>query len=167
MSLNQATRTRPSRLLASLGEAGAVLLVAVAAAALLWIVRPDRLSLRADPQYYVSDLAAPLVTVAEARELYEAGSHAFVDTRPGAAAGGIPGAFRVREDSFADDLYEQRDFLFPEDPLILYGDGNIQQVSAIAARLQERGFADVQILRGGLSAWRAAGGPVIAGGDDS
>jgi len=147
---------------ASLREAVALMLVALVVAVVAWFVRPGRLPLTADPLYYASDLSVPLVTVGESLELYEAGSHYFVDARPAPSAGGIPGAFVVRESSFDDDLYEQRDFLFPEDPLILYGDGNLQQVSAVADRLTARGFLDVRILRGGLAAWRSAGGPAQA-----
>ena len=52
------------------------------------------------------------------------------------------------------------DFIYPEDQLILYGEANPLPVSAVAARFVERGYANVRILQGGLSAWSRGGGPV-------
>jgi rhodanese-related sulfurtransferase len=148
------------RLAGSVKEAAWLFLLAVAVTTAGWFLRAERLPLRADAAFYANELAAPLVHVGEALRLYEEGTHYFVDIRPGAPRDAIPGAFRVRGETFADDLYAQRDFLFPEDPVILYGDGSLQAASAVAARLQERGFVDVQILASDLAAWRAAGGPL-------
>lgn len=154
------THALTGRLGASLREAPVLLAVALAVAVIAWFMRSEKLPLRPDVARHVYDLSAGTAAVAEALELYDAGTHYFVDTRPDEPGGGIPGSFRVREASFADDLFEQRDFLYPDVPVIVYGEDNLQQVSAVAARLQERGFADVKILAEGLSGWRAAGGPV-------
>jgi len=132
--------------------------VAVAVTATVWLLRPDRLPLRADAGLYELDLDAPTVSVADALALYEAGDHLFVDTRPGSGLATVPGAIPVREDSFDDDLLEAFDFLTPDAPLVLFGDGSLLRVSSVAARLKERGFEDILILTGGLAAWRAAGG---------
>ncbi len=139
--------------------------VSAALAAGLWALRPDRLPLRAQAEVYELELAAPVVPVNEAMVSYEAGSHLFVDAREDAAGDGIPGAFRVRSSSFDADLAEARDFLYPEDQVVVYDDGGMQIAGAVAVRFAERGYANVTILQGGLAAWRAAGGP-RSGGDD-
>lgn len=142
-------------------EGAAVLAVALALTALSWALRPDRLPLVADPAVYELELAAPLVTPTEARDLYEAGDHLFVDVRPGNPAATVPGAFLVREDSFDDDLLRQFDFLTPADPLVIVGDGELAAASNVAGRLLDRGWHDVVIMSGGVAAWEAAGGPLV------
>lgn len=134
--------------------------IAAAAAAASWALRDPRLPLRADSAFYELELAAPLVEAAEALRLYEAGDHLFIDTRPVApgTTATIPASMLVRAASFDDDLLAVFDFLRPEDPLVLFGDGDLNGVSNVAARLRDRGFQDLTILRGGLDAWRRAGG---------
>ena len=139
-------------------EACLLLLVAALAAGGWWARDPERLPLRADPTVYELELEAPLVTVDKARILYDEGVHLFVDTRPPAAGETIPGSLFVREASFDDDLVANFDFMYPEDELILFGNGNLSRTSNIAGRLKERGFENVSILQGGLSAWKQAGG---------
>jgi len=131
----------------------------------LWLVRPDRLALRADSQVYALDLSAPLISVDEALVAYEDGSRFFVDTRAGDPSGraSIPGSFVIREQHLLEDLEAMGDFLFPEDPLILYGTDHPLPVDAVAARLQTRGFENVVILQGGLEAWQRAGGTTAGG----
>jgi len=143
-------------------QALVLLMIALVLAGILWLVHPEGLPLQADAEFYALDLSAPLVSVDDAHDYYESGSHYFVDTRAGAPEGriSIPGSFVIREHSLADDLAEVMDFLYPEDPVILYGNGGPLLVDAVAARLQERGFLDVLILQGGLQAWRDAGHPV-------
>jgi len=130
-----------------------------------WSLRPDRLPLQASTEQYELDLPAPLLDLDQALRLYEAGSHLFVDIRSidPTTEPRIPGAFAIRQDSFDDDLLAVSDFLYPEDPLILYGDNNLQEVAAVASRFLERGYEQVFILGGGIDAWRLAGGPVTRG----
>jgi len=139
-------------------EAGMLLLVAVLATGGWWARNSERLPLRADPAVYELELEAPLVPVATARTLYDEGAHLFVDTRPPAAGETIPGSLFVREASFDDDLVANIDFMYPEDELILFGNGNLSGASNIAGRLRQRGFKNLNILQGGLSAWKQAGG---------
>jgi rhodanese-related sulfurtransferase len=137
-----------------------LVLAAAAVTAVTWYFRADPLPLRADPSYYELELAAPLVDPAGALLLFDEGNHLFVDTRPDAATT-IPGAFRVREATFDDDLLANFDFLTPNDPLVVFGDGSLAAASNVAGRLKERGYADVVILAGGLEAWRRQGGPLV------
>lgn len=141
-------------------QAGALLALTLAAAAALWLARGDRLPLRADATVYELQIAVPLVDPAEALAMYDEGVRVFVDTRDDAERGGeiIPGSFRIRTASFDEDLWEAGEFLYPEDPVLLYGSGDLGSVVLVADLLLARGFEDVMILRGGLSAWRSAGG---------
>jgi len=142
--------------------------LSLAIAAALWAIRPDRLPLRVDPQAYALDLPAPLVSVDAALGIYEQASRYFVDTRVGDPAGRttIPGSFVIREQDLVADLESLDGFLYPEDPLVLFGEDNPLPVAAVAARLQSRGFEDLVILQGGLRAWQRAGGPLTGGGSD-
>jgi rhodanese-related sulfurtransferase len=146
-------------------ETGILLLVALLAATAAWALRTPRWPLRAQPVFYQQEWAAPLVTAGTALQLFHDGQHHFVDTRPLELpqAPHIPGAFSIRPTSFADDLLAASDFIFPEDAIVLYGTGDLAPVSSVAARFQERGYADVVIMVGGLAAWRTAGGPVSGG----
>ncbi|MCK9995014.1 MAG: rhodanese-like domain-containing protein [Candidatus Krumholzibacteria bacterium] len=146
----------------SLREAGLVLLVAVAVTTVSWFLRDDGLPLAADPMGYELELAAPLTSTEKALALYDEGEYHFVDTRP--VTNGdfqtIPGAFFIREASFDDDLLEYFDFMTTEDHFILFGDGELFPVSNIAARMKDRDYRNLLILKGGLDAWLMAGGEI-------
>jgi len=139
--------TSPWRL--SLREAGVLLLAALLLTVFSWLVRPVRLPLRADPAVYELELAAPLLGIDEALRLFDEGNCLFIDTRPQE-----PGL----DVSFDDDLLRLFDDLYPEDQIVLFGDGNLAVPNSIALRLQARGFTDVRILQGGIRDWQAAGG---------
>lgn len=153
-------------------ESAALLACATALAAAVWLVREPRLPLRADEAVYAQELGYPLIDPAEAVARYRANLALIVDTRaagPDAAAGQarVPGALVIREATFDDDLLALHDFLTPEDQLVLHGDGNLQVLAAVAARLARRGYTDLVLMRGDLAAWRAAGGPLReANGDE-
>ena len=151
-----------SRTAAALRQAGLLLGLSLSLAAISWALRAERLPLIASEGFYEQNLAAPVLSVPDALRLYEAGTHLFVDTRPVdlETVPHVPGAFPLRGDSLDVDLRRAGDFIYPGDPLVLYGAGDLLPTSATAARLQERGYANLQIMMGGLSAWREAGGPV-------
>ena len=145
-------------------QAVLMLAISLALATARWAFVGERLPLGADPQDYELELAAPLIEVAEARRLYDEGIHLFIDTRavgPG-VEDTVPGAFIIRADTFDDDLLALLDIVVPEDRFILFGDGSLAVASSVASRLIQRGYADVRLLKGGLSAWRDAGGPLSA-----
>jgi len=144
-----------------LREAGVILTVTLILALAAWLLRDPRLPLVADVGVYEFEIEHPLLTAEEALRFYEEGSHLFIDTREPALEGmpHLPGAMQVRPARFDDDLRAIIDFIFPEDPLILYGDG-LQATAAVAGRFTERGYEQVSLLGGGLRAWRKAGGPV-------
>ena len=147
---------------ATLREAGLVLVIALVITAISWFVRSDGLPLVADPVSYELELAAPLAGIQEALAWYDEGDYFFVDTRSrtGEDYQTIPGAFLIQESSFDDDILAYFDFMTPEDHFILFGDGNLFQVSNIATRMKDRGYLNLFILKGGLSAWRHAGGEI-------
>lgn len=139
-------------------EAGFLLALSLVAGTLWWAVSSERMSLQADPTFYELELEAPLLTTAEALIFYDEGVHLFVDTRDENGGQTIPGSLFIRAATFDDDLLDNFDFMFPEDELILFGDGNLSRTSNIAGRLKERGYLNVHILQGGLTAWLTAGG---------
>lgn len=164
MSLKISTVAEPAdfKWPATLREAGLVLAFALVVTAITWLVRSDGLPLVADPVTYELELAAPLTGIEEALALYDEGDYFFVDTRSrtGEDFQTIPGAFLIQEGSFDDDLLEYFDIMTPEDHFILFGDGNLSQVSNIATRMKDRGYPNLFILKGGLAAWRTAGGEI-------
>jgi rhodanese-related sulfurtransferase len=145
-----------------LREAGLLLLAAAIATAVSWVLRSDGLPFTADPTGYELELAAPLTGITEALALYEEGDYFFVDTRPQVDGDfqTIPGAFFIRAESFDDDILANFDFMTPEDHFILFGDGDLLPVSTIASRMKDRGYENLFILKGGLAAWRKAGGEI-------
>jgi rhodanese-related sulfurtransferase len=167
--MDRATTTppRPARAEAAhtLAQARDLVLLTLALALVLWLLRPDRLPLAADPEVYALDLPVPLISVPQALDLYEEGFHHFIDTRRGPARGRptIPGAFVVREAEFAEDLEAAMAFVYPEDHLILFGESSPLAVTPVAVRFLDRGYRNVRILQGGLPAWRQAGGPLDDG----
>jgi len=150
-------------------EAGLLLATACLLAAASWSLRPDGLPFFATAEQYELDLPAPLMDLDRALAVYEEGTYLFVDTRDidPLKDARIPGAFVIRQATFEDDLLAVSDFLYPEDPLVLYGSGNLQAVAALASRFIERGYEQVHIMSGGIDAWRRAGGAVTAGSGDS
>lgn len=125
-----------------------------------WLWGSARLSLVADPSVYELELSAPLVEISSARALFDEGAHLFIDTRPGnpQERPTIAGSFVIREAHFDDDLLALLDDLYPEDPIILFGDGSLIGTNNVAGRLQTRGYEDVQILRGGVAGWEKTQG---------
>jgi len=143
-------------------EAAGLLIVTIVVVALTWVLRTDSLSLRADPTTYEMELSAPLVDVAAALRLFDEGDYLFIDTRGNAAEAEatISGAFIIREATFDDDLLALMDDIYPEDPMVLFGNGELSAVSNITNRLQSRGYENILILRTGLKGWEKAGGMV-------
>ena len=143
-------------------EAGLLLLLSLVLTTASWFLRSDGLPLAADPMGYELELAAPLTVTEKAMAFYDEGDYLFVDTRPHPDGDfqTIPGSFFIREASFDDDLLEYFDFMTTEDHFILFGDGDLAPVSNIAARMQERGYQNLLILKGGLTSWLQAGGEI-------
>ena len=141
-------------------EAALLIFAALVLTAVSWLLRPDGLPLVADPAVYELELVAPVVEIPAALEFFDEGMHLFIDTRPiePNSQPTIAGAFIIREATFDDDLLALFDDLYPEDPVILFGDGDLVGTNNVAGRLQARGFVDVQILRGGVDGWQSAGG---------
>jgi rhodanese-related sulfurtransferase len=167
--MTRASERRPARRASLLREAGALLCAATALAAVVWAARDDRIPLLPDARVYEQDLPAPVLTVDEALRSYEEGLAIFVDTREetGEETICVPGAFFVRESSFDDDLYAAREWIYPEDDLVLYGSGDLLRVGSVAARFLERGYENVRIMAGGLEAWRRAGGEVVTRAEEA
>ena len=143
-------------------QAAVLLVFSVLITALVWGLRSERLPLTADQEVYRLELPVDVVDVAAAIDLYDAGDHLFVDVRNDDERGKttIPGAFRSRASRFDDDLFDLIDIVYPEDPIVLFGTGDLVGPAHVADLLLARGFEDVQILRGSMAAWRNADGEI-------
>ena len=141
-----------------------LLLVSILATAASWMIRSDSLSWKADVTAYELELSAPLVELKDALLLFEEGDYIFMDTRSNAAQATetIADAFILREATFDNDLLAMMDDVFPEDPILLFGNGELSGASNIGAKLLQRGYENVSILRVGVSGWQKAGGLVSA-----
>lgn len=145
-------------------EAVVLVFVALIVTGLSWVLRSDSLPWQANATAYEMELSAPLIEISEALRLFDEGDYLFIDTRRNAAEveSTISSSFMIRESSFDDDLLALMDVLYPEDPMVLFGNGELSGVSNITNRLQELGYENILILRAGVNDWREAGGPVSA-----
>ncbi len=143
-------------------QALGLIVVAVIITGISWVMRPSTLPWNADPTTYEMELSAPLVEIDEALRLFDEGDYLFIDTRRQAAEAEstISGAFILREATFDDDLVALMDEIYPEDPIILFGNGELSGVSNITNRLLDRGYENILILRVGVQGWKKAGGMV-------
>lgn len=102
----------------------------------------------------------PMLGVASLKQQLQGGADVLVlDVRPAAefVGGHIAGARNIPLDELAGRLAELEDFR--QRPIRLLG--RTDRRSAQAARLlAEAGFADAQVIQGGMTAWRAQGWPV-------
>lgn len=102
----------------------------------------------------------PMLGVASLKQQLDGGDDVLVlDVRPAAefVGGHIAGARNIPLDELAGRLAELEDFR--QRPIRLLG--RTDRRSAQAARLlAEAGFADAQVIQGGMTAWRAQGWPV-------
>ncbi len=146
----------------TLREAVLLGLLTLAVTALSWIVRTPRFPLVAEISDYEMDLDYPVLTPETCVAMYAAGTHLLIDVRGlDNPESYIPGAFFIGLDSFDEDLREVLDFIYPEDALLLYGDGRLTATAAVAARFEERGYRVEGLMRGSLEAWHRAGGELV------
>lgn len=127
-----------------------------------WRVHAPDMPLRADPQVYELDLDYPLITPELALERFNGLEHIFIDTRSMAEfrSRHIPGSMLLRADSFDHDLRDIHDYIAPEDRFVLYGDSNLLATAIVADRMAERGFGDIELMKGGIPQWLDAGGTI-------
>ena len=103
-----------------------------------------------------------MVEIPRALVLFEEGDRLFIDTRSDLTQGmnTILGAFRIRAAFFDDDLYELVDIVYPEDPVLLFGSGDLRKTILLAELLLARGFEDVLVMRGTVAGWHERGGEI-------
>jgi rhodanese-related sulfurtransferase len=141
-------------------ELGILLLISLAVSILAWAINPGRLPLKADIASYELGINFDLVNAVDAVQMLNDNAVVLVDIRSGEPEIRLPGAFPVRQESFDDDFRDLFDFILPEDKLLLVGNGDLMSLSAIAERISERGYKNLVLMRGGISAWERAGGEV-------
>jgi rhodanese-related sulfurtransferase len=105
----------------------------------------------------------PLVSLEEARSLFEAHAAVFIDARSGEdyRAGHIEGALNLPADSF-DKALPAIELKVPRDSVVIaYCDGDQCSLGREAARqLSAQGYSHVMVLINGWTLWRDAGLPV-------
>lgn len=100
-----------------------------------------------------------LISLADARARFDAGTALFVDVRAGSeyAAGHIPGALTIT----SRELEERMQTLPEGGVIIAYGDANRPDSGQRGAQIfMELGYPTVIALEGGFQGWRDAGHPV-------
>lgn len=100
-----------------------------------------------------------VISLAEARALFDAGRAIFVDVRSGSAysAGHIPGALTITSRELEERLKNLPDGAV----IIAYGDAERPESGQRGAQIfMELGYPRVIALEGGFQAWRDAGHPV-------
>jgi rhodanese-related sulfurtransferase len=105
----------------------------------------------------------PLVTMEEARALFDAHGAVFIDARPEQdyRAGHIQGAFNLPANAFDQALPSLQTRISPDAFLIAYCDGEHCSLShEVAAQLVANGFSHVVVFVNGWTLWRNAGLPV-------
>ena len=103
--------------------------------------------------------AVEVISLAEARALFDAGTAIFVDVRSGSAysAGHIPGALTITSRELEERLRNPPDGAV----IIAYGDAERPESGQRGAQIfMELGYPRVIALEGGFQAWRDAGHPV-------
>lgn len=136
--------------------------VGVAANAVRWDTdkqgHPGRIPLVTPPQASLGD--SDIITLQEARELWETGAVVFFDARAASdyEAGHIGLALSLPVDAFEEHYTKIAGMLTPDSKVVVYCDGRECDLShRLAKRLHELGYKDVRILVNGWTVWRAAG----------
>lgn len=104
-----------------------------------------------------------MVSLAEARRLFETGGGLFIDARSPAdfGAGHIHGAVNLPWQGVDERFMAVADRIDSADWIITYCDGKTCELSHfLAGFLREMGYSGARVLNNGLSVWRQAGLPV-------
>jgi rhodanese-related sulfurtransferase len=109
----------------------------------------------------ISDSVVNRITTTEAIRRHDGEKTLFIDARPKSAyqRGHIAGAISLR---LGELSYTDRDTrLMTHSPLVVYGENpGSAPALALAKRLLEMDYKDIEYYEPGLSGWRAAGLPI-------
>lgn len=98
-----------------------------------------------------------VVTLEEAKRLFEGHRAVFIDVRPAEeyAWGHIQGAVNVPWEEFSQGRTRLFDQYGPDTPLLIYSDGvSCGRSAALAVALYDRGYREIRILINGWSLWQ-------------
>jgi rhodanese-related sulfurtransferase len=153
--------------LEALKQGGLIVLIALAISLAVNHFRSNGLPLVPGPSSKAANGSQssdePLVTLEEARALFDAHGAVFIDARPEQdyRAGHIQGALNLPANSFDQALPSLQTRISPDAFLIAYCDGEHCSLShEVAAQLAANGFSHVAVLVNGWTLWRNAGLPV-------
>ncbi|MBM3859668.1 MAG: rhodanese-like domain-containing protein [Verrucomicrobia bacterium] len=144
----------------------AFLIVAVATAVGFGVnaVSPRRIPWLRPPPLTVP--ASEQIPMEEARRLWESGDAIFLDARPVSAFGDghVAGALSLPLEDFEGRFTAVRPRLAPEQPLVLYCDGeHCDDSLRLLQRLRSMGYTNARVLVNGWTLWRRAGLPTSKG----
>jgi rhodanese-related sulfurtransferase len=128
------------------------------------VVSPRRIPWRRAPR--VALPATDLISLENARRLWESGDCIFLDARPSNAfvAGHIAGSLSLSVDNFEAAFPVVRPRLATEQALVLYCDGErCDDSSRLLLRLRPLGFTNLHVLVNGWTLWQRAQLPTAKG----
>ena len=128
-------------------------------------ISPRGLPLMAPPK--VAPQAEAFIALEQAKQLWDGGGAFFLDAREPAdyAAGHIGNALNLPAQSFAQHFGDLAPRLTRASLLILYCDGAECELShRLRESLRQLGYTNTHLLFNGWTAWRQAGLPTTAGG---
>jgi len=144
-------------------------LLIVAAGGLLGLgvnaVSPRRIPWRRPPRW--TPAATDLVTLEDARRLWERGEAVFLDARATEQyrAGHVAGAWSLPLQEFETVFPSLRSRLSPDQALVLYCDGERCDDSyRLLLKLRPLGYTNARVLVNGWTLWRRAQLPSVQGG---
>jgi rhodanese-related sulfurtransferase len=111
--------------------------------------------------------AADVVTLQEAKALWNSGTAFFLDARATAdyQAGHIAGALSLPIDEFDNHYLQIQPMLAPDATIVAYCDGKDCDLShRLMDRLRELGYHNVRLLVNGWTTWHTAGLLTHSGG---
>jgi rhodanese-related sulfurtransferase len=150
---------------ASLPRALGIVLFGLAAGLAGNQISPRGLPLMAPPK--PTPQAETFIALDQAKQLWHRGAALFLDAREPAdyAAGHIGNALNLPAQSFAQRFGGLAPMLTRESLLILYCDGAECELSQrLRESLRQLGYTNTHLLFNGWTAWRQAGLPTTAGG---
>ena len=151
-----------------------VILVAGIVTGLVWrpeAFEPRRVGAASTTSRLASLYSKPieLMPLDRVRELFSLGDVAIIDARPRSTymKGHIPGSFSITAKTGETLVPNLRRLLSRDIPVVIVGRDE-RDVSARTVAAQVRLYADlpqIEVLEGGIAAWKAVGLPIITGWD--
>jgi rhodanese-related sulfurtransferase len=153
-----------------LSGAALILVLSLACGTVANWVSPARIPWIGDWENYIETKALKdkitLVTAAQAKALFDQGTHLFLDARPKADydAGRIPTALSLPYTQVDEGMIHVQQYLTPTQPIVTYCSGKDCDESFMLTKyLRLQGFTNIVLFAGGMEQWKSAGYAVEGG----